>query len=163
METMNKVTIRPVEKKDKDLVLKILNEHWGSALIISRGLIYYADELPGFIAEIDNETAGLITYYLSGNKCEIISLNSYKENIGIGTGLLRALIEEIGKTDINKISVITTNDNLQALGFYQKRNFHMFKIYPGAVKKSRKIKPSIPLYGSDGIEIRDEIELIREI
>ena len=56
--------------------------------------------------------------------------------------------------------LITTNDNLNALRFWQKRGFHLIKIYPSAIDKvSRKIKPQIPKMGADGIPIRDEIEL----
>jgi hypothetical protein len=55
--------------------------------------------------------------------------------------------------------LITTNDNLHALGFYQKRGFEIVTVYRGAVNESRKRKPTIPLVGMNGIPLRDEIEL----
>lgn len=55
--------------------------------------------------------------------------------------------------------MITTNDNLNALRFYQKRGYHIVAIYPDAIADSRKIKPQIPLNGAFGIPIQDEIEL----
>ena len=55
--------------------------------------------------------------------------------------------------------LITTNDNLNALGFYQKRGFEIVTIYRGAVNESRKRKPGIPLIGYNSIPLRDEIEL----
>ena len=55
--------------------------------------------------------------------------------------------------------LITTNDNLSALRFYQKRSFDMVRLYLNAVEEARKIKPEIPLTGNDGIPIRHEIEL----
>lgn len=58
-----------------------------------------------------------------------------------------------------RIWLITTNDNLNALGFYQKRGFRIKAVYPGAVDEARRIKPEIPLAASNGIPIRDEIEL----
>jgi hypothetical protein len=54
---------------------------------------------------------------------------------------------------------ITTNDNFPALRFYQKRGFRIVAVHPGAVERSRVMKPSIPLWGIDSIPIRDEIEL----
>jgi len=48
---------------------------------------------------------------------------------------------------------------LNALGFYQKRGFELVAVHRGAVNESRKIKPSIPLVGMNGIPLRDEIEL----
>jgi hypothetical protein len=53
----------------------------------------------------------------------------------------------------------TTNDNLHALGFYQKRGFELATFRRGAVNESRKIKPGIPRVGENGILLRDEIEL----
>jgi hypothetical protein len=53
----------------------------------------------------------------------------------------------------------TTNDNLNALRFYQKRGFVLVSVHRNAVIKSRQLKPEIPLTGNDGIPLRDEIEL----
>jgi hypothetical protein len=55
--------------------------------------------------------------------------------------------------------LITTNDNLDALRFYQKRGFRIAGVRPNALDLSRRIKPEIPLVGEDGIPLRDEIEL----
>jgi hypothetical protein len=55
--------------------------------------------------------------------------------------------------------LITTNDNLNALRFYQKRGFRLAALYPGAVDESRTIKPQIPLVGENGIPLHDEIRL----
>jgi len=53
----------------------------------------------------------------------------------------------------------TTNDNLNALRFYQKRGFVLAAVYPEAIERARKIKPTISLIGYEGIPLRDEIEL----
>ncbi|MFP3471139.1 GNAT family N-acetyltransferase, partial [Micrococcus sp. SIMBA_144] len=63
----------------------------------------------------------------------------------------------------SRITLITTNDNLAALKFYQKRGFVMTAIHRNAVEKARKIKPEIPLIGNDGIPIRDEIQLEKAV
>lgn len=55
--------------------------------------------------------------------------------------------------------LITTNDNTVALRFYQKRGFVLAAIHRNALEESRRLKPSIPLVGIDGIPIRDETEL----
>lgn len=57
--------------------------------------------------------------------------------------------------------LITTNDNLLALKFYQKRRFILSKIIHNAVEEARKVKPKIPLIGNAGIPIRDEIVLVK--
>jgi hypothetical protein len=74
-----------------------------------------------------------------------------------------ALLDAIKKLGREKGSalmrVIVTNDNLNALGFYQRRGFRMVALHPGAIDMIRAMKPSIPLMGHNHIQIRDEIEL----
>ncbi len=101
----------------------------------------------------------MITYIIKNDQIEIISLDSFRENVGIGSQLLKKLEEISEEKDITKISVITTNDNLNALKFYQKRGYSIIKVIPNAVEKARKQKPSIPLFAENGIPIRDEIVL----
>ena len=55
--------------------------------------------------------------------------------------------------------LITTNDNINALRFYQKRGFMLVAVHRNALELSRKLKPEIPMIGNDGIPLRDEIEL----
>ena len=55
--------------------------------------------------------------------------------------------------------LITTNDNLHALGFYQKRGFALVAVQPDALAQSRLLKPQISTTGMGGIPLRDEIEL----
>jgi hypothetical protein len=48
---------------------------------------------------------------------------------------------------------------LKAIEFYRKRGFVIVEVYEDAIKRSREIKPEIPLYDEKGVEIRDEIEM----
>ncbi|HDK9253936.1 TPA: GNAT family N-acetyltransferase, partial [Staphylococcus aureus] len=85
--------------------------------------------------------------------------DSFVENKGIGSHLLN--YAEIIASDMSKrsISVITTNENIKALYFYQKNKYRITDVIFDAVTEARKIKPSIPEMGENGIEIRDEIVL----
>jgi ribosomal protein S18 acetylase RimI-like enzyme len=103
--------------------------------------------------------AGLVTYHIAGNGCEIVTLDSLRPSLGIGTTLIESVKAAAGAAGCRRLWLITTNDNLHALGFYQKRGFRLAAVHPGAVNESRKLKPEIPLIGNDGIPIRDEIEL----
>ncbi|HKY55102.1 MAG TPA: GNAT family N-acetyltransferase, partial [Anaerolineales bacterium] len=126
---------------------------------IAHGVIYRPDSLDGFVALDDDEWIGEITYAFSGDDCEIVSIDSLREGQGIGTALINAVVEEMRKRNCKRIFLITTNDNLNALGFYQKRGFELVAVHRGSVNESRKIKPSIPLIGMNNIPLRDEIEL----
>ncbi len=54
--------------------------------------------------------------------------------------------------------MITTNDNISAIRFCQKKGFSLVAVYRNAIEESRKLKPEIPLEGIDRIPLRDEIE-----
>jgi hypothetical protein len=58
----------------------------------------------------------------------------------------------------------TTNDNVDALRFYQRRGFRLAALRTRAVDElRRRLKPTIPAVGEHGIPIRDEIELEIEL
>ena len=79
--------------------------------------------------------------------------------IGVGSALLEAMKKKAREFGCRRMWLITTNDNLPALGFYQKQGFHLVRVYPNAMERSRKLNPTIPLVGIDGIPLRDELEL----
>ena len=133
-------------------------EHWGEEMI-SRGKIYRPEQLEGFVVEDGNEWIGLLTFVFEDNECEVTSLDSLREGQGIGSMLIDKAIEEARSCNCWRLFLITTNDNLNALGFYQKRGFEIVTIYRGAINESRKLKPSISLIGYNNIPLRDEIEL----
>jgi ribosomal protein S18 acetylase RimI-like enzyme len=153
------ITIQPITPGDQDWMRTLLNDHWGSVEVVSRGKVQIADRLPGFIAWKAEERAGLITYRVEEDQCEIVTIDSLSPGIGVGSALIDRVIQEARSQNCQRLWLITTNDNLPALHFYQKRGFRLSAVYPNAILVSRKLKPSIPLIGIDGIPICDEIEL----
>jgi GNAT superfamily N-acetyltransferase len=154
-----KIQIKPKTLKDQPWIKQLLISAWGSVKVVSRGKIYDASKLPGLIAYYQKKPVGLLTYHLSNTTCEIITLNSLMEGKGIGSELISSVREIAVAHQCHRLWLITTNDNLQALGFYQKRGFYITAIHLNAIEASRKLKPQIPLYGNEGIPLRDEIEL----
>ena len=67
------------------------------------------------------------------------------------------------KSGCNRLWVITTNDNLDALRFYQRRGFRITKVHTDALTERRKLKPEIPETGLYEIPMRDEIELEKDL
>lgn len=151
--------IRPVEPADKDWIRRFEEEHWSAPVVVAHGVIYRPHELPGFIALSEGKGVGLITYTIDGSSCEIVTLNSLVENVGIGTALVEAVLARARQGKCSRLWLITTNDNLHALGFYQKRGFELVAVHRNALKRSRELNPRIPLVAPNGIPIRDEIEL----
>lgn len=156
--SMESLIIRKISPEDKDWVLLVLQKEWGSRVVITRKREHDASLLPGFIAELGQQRIGLITYRIETDECEIISLNSFMENMGVGSALIDAVTQEAKSLHKKRLWLITTNDNTPAIRFYQKRGFAFSALYPGAIEESRKLKPQIPFYGIDSIPIRDELE-----
>ncbi len=147
----------------RNAIEKRVSKEWGSSDIISRGILYKIHELPGLIARDGNKTVGILTYKIKNKKCEIVFLNTYRKTSGIGSSLLMAMVEKADELLLEKLNVIITNDNLDALRFLQKRNFHISAVYRNAVTISRSLKPGIPRLGCYDIPVRDELELVYQI
>jgi ribosomal protein S18 acetylase RimI-like enzyme len=127
--------------------------------MVSKGKLYNLLEHEGFIAEgEESKILGILMYRLGDGECEILSLDSLKEGIGLGTNLLNELKKKCKTEGIKRIWLITTNDNTNAMKFYQKRGFDLVSVFRNSMLEARKLKPSIPLFGIDEIEIKHEVE-----
>lgn len=131
--------------------------------MVSRGVTLAADQLPALVAEVDGERAGLLTYHRTGDEIEVVTLDALRTGKGIGRALLDAMAEEARGLGTTRIWLITSNDNIDALRFYQRAGYRITAVHQGAVDRAREIKPGIPLVGAHGIEIHDEIELARAV
>jgi DNA-3-methyladenine glycosylase I len=163
--------IRPLSAEDRSWIAGFIRARWGAPQVISRGRLHQVDRLPGFVAAYQGSdravagrlpagfVAGLITYSIEGPDCEIVSIDSLMERVGIGSALIQSVLEAARAQGCRRVWLITTNDNTPALRFYQRRGFRLVAVHRGAVDQARRIKPQISLLGIDGIPIHDEIEL----
>jgi len=154
------VKIVHTTKLEKSVITHFFTDHWGGPQMVISSGIFQCDELDGFaVLNEKGDIVGLITFVISGEECEIISLDSIEENKGIGTRLIQQSEQTAREQDCRQVKLVTTNDNLHALQFYQKRGYRLVHIYPNAVERARRIKPAIPLFAENGIPICDEIIL----
>ena len=156
---MSGFALRPLVKDDRAWVAAFVRERWGATKIVSRGRIHWADQLPGIIAMQGDRPVGLATYNIENEECELVTFDSTVEGIGIGSALIEAVKDVAAGAKCRRLWLITTNDNIEALRFYQKRGFFLKTVHRLALDRSRKLKPEIPLVGKHGIPLRDEIEL----
>lgn len=152
------VTKMLIKEVDDELRGVIKHFRGTSTLVVSRGQVHHLDKLPGYVVMQDDEVKALISYNIVDKKCEIVSLDSNVENQGFGSSLIESVIEKARNTGCKSIWLITSNANIKAIRFYQKRGFDMRVVHHNAIDEARKIKPSIPLTSEDGIPIRHEIE-----
>jgi ribosomal protein S18 acetylase RimI-like enzyme len=156
---MSQYPIRPLAGSDREWVRLFSIEHWGDETVVAHGQVIRPHELPGFAAFDGEQCIGLLTYWIDGQSCEIVTINSLRASLGIGSALIAEVTATARAAGCRRLYLITTNDNLNALRFYQKRGFVLVAMHRNALDHSRALKPSIPLIGFDGIPLRDEIEL----
>jgi ribosomal protein S18 acetylase RimI-like enzyme len=152
------VAVRDLGSDDLAWAEALLGREFGGRVQAIRGELVDVLDADALVAELRGERVGLLCYRVAVTSCEIEALAATQPGAGVGTALVEALRARVGTLPIR---VVTTNDNLRALRFYQRRGFRLAELRPGAVDDARRrLKPSIAEIGDDGIPLRDELELV---
>jgi GNAT superfamily N-acetyltransferase len=156
------VKVRPREAADQAAAQAFLARH-NSVRAARLGELVHPLDHPALLAEADDgHLLGVLTYVPEPGweQCEVLTLHTAEQWHGTGTALIEAVEQLAAQHGCARLWVITTNDNVDALRFYQRRGFCLAAVHRGAVDDSRsRLKPEIPVVGAYGIPIRDEIEL----
>lgn len=161
--TVATVAIRRVALEERVALARLVADRWGSTQIVSRATVHDTEAAEAFVAVRGDQIVGSATYVVSGDEAELLTLDSIDEGEGTGGALVEAVAAAAAAAHAKQLVLSTTNDNLRALGFYQRRGFRLAELHPGAADRARERKPSIPLVGSSGIPIRDELVLVRAL
>ena len=156
---MPELLIRPVGPADHGLVVRLLERSWGATTVVAHGTLFDAATLPGLVAERDGQPVGLLTYRLDGDGLEVVTIDADPPHGGAGSALLAAARQLALHAGVRRLWLVTTNDNLDALRFYQRRGLRLVRVSPGALDVARQLKPGIPAVGAYGIPLRDELTL----
>lgn len=164
MEFFRQVCIRPpLTERDREWLRDVWLREWGGEIMITKGKPHHYRDLHSVVAWLDEVRVGAATYRLGADECELMSINATIQGFGIGSRLLGEVERTARKSDVRRLWLITSNDNLDALRFYQRRGFRIVAVYPDAVDEARKRKPAIPPTGYYGIPIHDELELEKRL
>lgn len=155
--------VRPAAEADRAWAAELLSARWGGTEIVVGGRFIDALAIEAFVAESDDRLCGLLTYDPRGDEWEIVTLDAVRPAQGVGTALLAAMVTLAASHAARRLIVVTTNDNLDALHFYQRRGFRLAAVAIGAARDARRLKPTVPRLGSYGIDIRDELRLERDL
>jgi GNAT superfamily N-acetyltransferase len=152
------VELREVSDDQRPELAELLRREWGSSQIVSRGEVHDASRSPALICATDDRMVGLATYKIADGECELLTLDAFERGRGIGSRLLDAVIDLARVEGCRRVWLVTSNDNLDAVRFYQRRGLRLVAVHPSAIDQAREIKPEIPLVGDYRIPIRDELE-----
>lgn len=146
-----------MDEKAKELFQK----NWGDTSMVYAEELYDLGSLD-YIEEYHKSTfSGIITFFEKDHSIHIVSLDTVISGKGIGTSLLNSLTELAVKRHKSAIYVETTNDNCDAIRFYQTHGFDIYDLQLNEVDIQRKLKPSIPLIGCCNIPIKHIIKFVK--
>jgi ribosomal protein S18 acetylase RimI-like enzyme len=156
--------VRAATEADRAAVDAFLEDH-GSASVARLGELVDARDHPALVASADGGLlAGVLTFVVMGGRCEVLTLHATERGQGVGSALLDEVARVATAAGCRLLWLVTTNDNVDAIRFYQRRGFRLAELRPGAVDESRRtLKPEIPETGEHGIPLRDELVLQRDL
>ena len=152
---MSSFEIRAATYSDREAIVALLRDRWGGETMIVHDTVYRPADLPAFVAVDGPDLVGLVTYEPGIEVWHVLSLDSLVPGRGIGSALLYRVEDAARSLGCRRVTLVTTNDNVDVIRFYQRRGYRIASIDPGAIDRARRTKPSIPLVGFHGIPIRD--------
>jgi ribosomal protein S18 acetylase RimI-like enzyme len=155
--------VRAREQNDMGAIADFLAAN-NSERVARKGVMLDPRDHPALLAEENGSLIGVLTYVIDGDSCEVLTLHSSPQWRGAGSALIREIERVADEHGCKRLWLVTTNDNVDALRFYQRRGFRLAALHKGEVDRSRAdLKPEIPDIGAHGIPLRDELELEKEL
>jgi ribosomal protein S18 acetylase RimI-like enzyme len=163
MVDMSRFEIRPATPVDRQAIVALLEARWGGETLVVRDTVYPPADLPGFVAVDGRDLVGLVTLEPGIESWHVLSLDCFVSGQRISRALLDRVEDAVRYAGWLRITLVTTNDNVEAIRFYQRRGYLIAFVDLGAVDRARRTKPSIPLIGLHGIPIRDEVTMVKNL
>ena len=153
--------VRDFEPRDREWARRIIAAHQGGDHRVARlGELLDPLEREGVVVDRDGHPVALMTVNESDRGLEILTLHSEVPGIGAGTRLLETAVRVAAASGSPRVWLVTTNDNVEAIGWYLRRGLVVERVHAGAVDRDRvALKPALPETGAHEIPIRDLVEL----
>ena len=154
--------IIPATEVDQESLARFLAGTWHVETVVGGGRAWRPADHPGVVAVDGDVIRGHASWDIHDGRCYLVAIAADPPRRGTGGLLLEAFVAAARAAGCSVAWLITTNDNLDALRFYQRRGFRITEVRHGAVDEARReMKPSIPIVGSYGIGMHDELILER--
>jgi GNAT superfamily N-acetyltransferase len=151
------VLVREATDADRAAARELFERDFGRTNIVAFGEVMDVDQMPALVALMHNEPSGALAYRLLGDALHIVALatDPMWQRSGVGAYLVAEAELLARRLNLHRIVVATTNDNLPALYFYQRRGYRLTELVPDSVVAQIKAEHD----GFGGIPVRDEIRL----
>jgi GNAT superfamily N-acetyltransferase len=150
--------VTPITPSDRDWVATRLVQEWMSTSVARCGELVEAAGLPGYVATVGRRRAGLVLVNVSEREFEVVAISTTQPRSGIGRALMERCFAAARATACRRVWLVTTNNNIAAIAFYQQVGMDLRALHRNAVRGSRKLKPTIPVRDAAGVRIDHELE-----
>jgi ribosomal protein S18 acetylase RimI-like enzyme len=158
MEPEQSIAISEVKQDDRAWPAQEITREFASTRVFSAHQMFDTNELPALVAKRDGRRCGLASYRIDGAECELVAFLTTERRAGVGTALVDALRDLAIARGCRRLFLTTSNDNLEAMAFYQKRGFRFARIHRGSMDEARELISGLPATGDHGIPVHDDIE-----
>lgn len=152
------VWVRALTSSDRPWVRTTLVRNWTSTTVARRGELIDATGLRGFVGLVGGKRAGLALVDVREGSYEVVAISASRPRRGIGRALMQQCVDDARALGCTRVWLVTTNDNVGAIAFYERFGMSLCAVHRGAVHEARALKSSIPRLDGHGVPIDDELE-----
>jgi GNAT superfamily N-acetyltransferase len=155
------VLVREATEADRAAARELFQRDFGRTKIVAFGEIMDIDQMPALVAVLHADPSGALAYRLFGDALHIVALatDPMWQRSGVGASLVAEAELLARRLQLTRLIVSTTNDNLPALYFYQRRGYRLTELVPENVVVHTHQQQA----GFAGIPVRDEIRLEKRL
>lgn len=139
---------------------RLVVDQWGDDAFIISGKPYATSEMRMLGAwAAGGSLRGVAYFKMNGSALLLGAIIVIGEpHRGVGRTLFDAVADEGRAAGMRKMRALTTNDNFEAMRFYQRLGMRFETLYPGGVDAFRSFKTGIHQTGRHGLPLRDIFE-----
>jgi ribosomal protein S18 acetylase RimI-like enzyme len=117
--------VRDAGPEDRRRLKEVALHFWGETEVECFDGLYDVLQLPAFVAEVEGDLAGFLSYAVEGERMNLVMLSVLPEyqGRGVGQALLEAAVQLARGSGLKRLVVATTNDDLPVLCLYQRLGF----------------------------------------
>jgi ribosomal protein S18 acetylase RimI-like enzyme len=155
------VFVREATNADRAAARELFERDFGRTKIVAFGEVMDIEQMPAIVALLTDEPAGALAYRIHGDALHIVALatDPMWQRSGVGGHLLAEVELLARRLNLTRLVVATTNDNLPALFFYQRRGYRLTDLVVNSVLNHTRQEVA----GFGGIPVRDEVRLEKKI
>ncbi|RPJ75989.1 MAG: GNAT family N-acetyltransferase, partial [Acidobacteria bacterium] len=129
------VLVRQAAPEDREDTLALFRRDFGRAAIVAFGEVMTLEKHPAIVAEVRSEVAGALAYRLLPEALHVVALatDPMWQRSGVASHLVAEAEVLARHHGLRRLVFATTNDNLPAPYFYQRRGWTITAVVPGAM------------------------------